>query len=100
MNESREKIYPCRLNYSVTAYSFFHLMEKRRGTKKKKKNDEGGEKKGKKISSTVPSRLTMTYVVPPRLTFLLLVLHLSLPRVRACVGNRKKLQPYKQLGTP
>lgn len=55
MNESRENIYPCRLNYSVTAYSFFHLTEKGRGTKKKKKkNDEGGEKKGKRISSNCP----------------------------------------------
>lgn len=55
MNESREKIYPCRLNYSVTTYSFFHVTEKaRERNEEEEEEEEGGEKKGKRISSNCP----------------------------------------------
>lgn len=51
MNESREKIYPCRLNYLVTAYSFFHVMEKARERDEEEEEERRGrgEKREKNI---------------------------------------------------
>lgn len=52
MNESREKIYPCRLNYSVTAYCFFHVTEKARERDEEEEEEERrgrGEKREKNI---------------------------------------------------